>query len=126
MSKSACLNARKNISSGSSNMNCGSTPSICTKACLQSPAGKEKRDQTNESSKAGIGLFVASCDASESLEMAEEVFDQMAPFVHFCIVRDALGPVGLGGNDRDCAAFVQVGTQPVVVEGFVADQGLKI
>src|SRR5580693_8296057 len=96
------------------------------KACLQSPAGKEKRDQTNESSKAGIGLFVASCDASESLEMAEEVFDQMAPFVHFCIVRDALGPVGLGGNDRDCAAFVQVGTQPVVVEGFVADQGLKI
>ena len=58
--------------------------------------------------------------------MAEEVFDQMAPFVHFCIVRDALGPVGLGGNDRDCAAFVQVGTQPVVVEGLVADQGLKI
>jgi hypothetical protein len=62
-----------------------------TKACLQSPAGKEKRDQTKESSKAGIGLLVASCDASECLEMAEEVFDQMAPFVHFCIVRDALG-----------------------------------
>ena len=61
-----------------------------TKACLQSPAGKEKRDQTKESSKAGIGLFVASCDASECLEMAEEVFDQMAPFVHFCIVRDAV------------------------------------
>src|SRR5258706_3011358 len=100
--------------------------SVCFKACLQSPAGKEKRDQTKESSKAGIGLFVASCDASECLEMAEEVFDQMAPFVHFCIVRDALGPVGLGGNDRDCAAFVQVGTQPVVVEGLVADQGLKI
>jgi hypothetical protein len=58
--------------------------------------------------------------------MAEEVFDQMAPYVHFCIVRDALGPVGLRGNDRDCAAFVQVGTQPVVVEGLVADQGLKI
>src|ERR1700736_5836893 len=97
-----------------------------SKACLQSPAGKEKRAQTNESSKAGIGLFVASCDASESLEMAEEVFDQMAPFVHFCIVRVALGPVGLGGNDRDCAAFVQVDAQPVVVEGFVADHGLKI
>src|SRR6266852_5524027 len=94
------------------------------KACLQSPAGKEKRDQTKESSNAGIGLFVTSCDASECLEMAEEVFDQMAPFVHFCIVRDALGPVGLGGNDRDCAAFVQVGTQPVVVEGLVGDQGL--
>src|ERR1700724_3168404 len=64
------------------------------KACLQSPAGKEKRDQTNESSKAGIGLFVASCDASEGLGRAEEVFDHMAPFVNFCIVRAALGPVG--------------------------------
>ena len=34
------------------------------------------------------------------------------------------GPVGLG---YCCgAAFVQVGAQPVVIEGLVADQGLKI
>ena len=58
--------------------------------------------------------------------MAEEVLDQMAPFVHFGIVGDAPGPVGLGWDDRCGAAFVQVGAQPVVIEGLVADQGLKI
>jgi hypothetical protein len=35
-----------------------------------------------------------------ALRWQKKFFDQMAPFVHFCIVRDALGPVGLGGNDR--------------------------
>ena len=52
--------------------------------------------------------------------MAEEVLDQMAPFVHFGIVGDAPGPVGLGWDDCCGAAFVQVGAQPVVVEGLAA------
>jgi hypothetical protein len=34
--------------------------------------------------------------------------------------------IRLGGDDRCCAAFVQVGAQPVIVEGLVADQGRKI
>ena len=57
--------------------------------------------------------------------MAEEVLDQMAPFVHFVIMRDAPGSVGLGRDDRCGPAFIEVGTQPVVVEGFVADERRK-
>ena len=58
--------------------------------------------------------------------MAEEVLDQMEPFVHFGIMRDTPGPVGLGGDDRCGSAVIQVGAQPVVVEGLVADERLKI
>src|SRR5581483_5958726 len=99
---------------------------VDAKACLQSPAGKEKRDQIEEAGKAGVGLLVAGCDASECLERAEEVFDQMTPFVHFGIVRDAPGPAGHGGDNGCCAAFLQIGAQPAVVEGLVADQSFKI
>jgi hypothetical protein len=97
-----------------------------TKACLQSAGCEEDRDEIEESGKTSIGLFVAGCDASECLETAEEVLDQMAPFVHFGIMRDAPGPVGLGRDDRCGPAVIQIGTQPVVVEGLVADERLKI
>jgi hypothetical protein len=70
------------------------------KACLQLPAGDESRDEIDESSKASIGLFVSGCDASECLGVAEEVLDQVAPFVHFGIVRDAAGAIGFGRDDR--------------------------
>ena len=105
-------------------MSFGITVSI--KACLQSAAGEETRDEIEEAGKAGISFFVASREASESLERTEEVLDQMAPFVHFGVVRDALGAVGLGRDDRCSAAFIEVGAQPVVIEVLVADQGLKI
>ncbi|MGY4362888.1 hypothetical protein ACVWZR_002064 [Bradyrhizobium sp. i1.3.1] len=42
-------------------------------------------------------FFVSGCDTSECLEVAEEVLDQMAPFVHFGVMGDAPGSVGLGG-----------------------------
>ena len=87
---------------------------------------RKARDEIEEAGKAGIGLFVAGCDASECLEMAEEVLDQMAPFVHFVIMRDAPGAVSLGRDDRCGTAFIEVGAQPVVVEGLVADERLKI
>ena len=102
------------------------TSNCNARACLQSPACKEKRDQIEEAGKAGVGLLVAGCDASECFERAEEVFDQMTPFVHFGIVRDAPGPAGHGGDNRGRAAFLQIGAQPVVVEGLVADQSFKI
>ena len=97
-----------------------------TKACLQSAAGEETRDEIEEAGKAGIGFFVAGRDASECLERTEEVLDQMAPFVHFGVVRDAPGAIGLGRDDRCSAAFLELGAQPVVVESLVADQRLKI
>ena len=96
-----------------------------TKACLQSLTGKTSRDEIDEACKAGVGLFVAGGDASECLETTEEVLDQMAPLVHFGIVRDAAGAVGFGGDDRCGSAFIECGAQPVVVEGLVTDQRLK-
>jgi len=61
-----------------------------------------------------------------ALREQKKVFDQMAPFVHFGIMRDTPGAVGLGRDDRCSAAFIEVGAQPVVVESLVADQRLKI
>src|ERR1700736_2435740 len=98
------------------------TVSSATRSILNMAAS---RDEIEESSKTSIGLFVACCDASEWLKMAEEVLDQMAPFVHFVIMRDAPGAVGLGRDARCGPAFIEVGTQPVVVEGFVADERRK-
>ncbi len=97
-----------------------------TRVRLQSADGKESGDEIEKPSKAGIGLFVAGRDAAECLERAEEVLDEVAPFVHFGVMGDASGPVGFGRDDGCCAAFVQVGAQPVVVEGLVADQRFKI
>jgi hypothetical protein len=97
-----------------------------TKACLQSLTGKTGRDEIDEACKAGVGLFVAGGDASECLETTEEVLDQMAPLVHFGIMRDAAGAVGFGWDDRCGSAFIECGAQPVVVEGLVTDQRLKI
>ena len=97
-----------------------------TKVCLQLPDCEESRDEIEEPGKTSVGFFIAGCNPPECLEMAEEVLDQMAPFVHFGIMRDSAGPVGLGRDDRCSAAFIEVGAQPVVVESLVADERLKI
>src|SRR5262245_42765835 len=98
----------------------------CIKACLQSLAGEDSGDEIDEGCKASIGLFVAGCDASECLEPAEEVFDEVTPFVHFGVMRDRPKPIGFGRDDRCRAALIEIGANPVVVEGLVADEGLEI
>src|SRR5262249_40403514 len=86
----------------------------------------ECSDEVDETGKAGIGLFITRGDATERLELAEEVLDQVAPLVHFAIVGDGRGAVGLGRNNRDRPAIVEVGAQPVVVEGLVAEERSEI
>src|SRR3954462_5781836 len=90
------------------------------KACLHSPDCEESRDEVDDRSKASVGFFVAGCNASGCPETAEEVLDQMAPFVHLGVMRDTPGAIGLGGDDCCGAAFIQIGAQPVVIEGLVA------
>lgn len=72
-------------------------------------AYEEARDEIEKAGEAGVGLFVASCDAPECLEGTGEVLDQMAPFVHFGVIGDAPGSIGLGRNDRYSAAFIEIG-----------------
>src|SRR4029450_10794554 len=50
----------------------------------------------------------------------------MAPFVHFGIMSDAPGAIGLGRDNRCSVAFLELGAQPVVVESLVTDERLKI
>ena len=47
----------------------------------------------------------------------------MAPFVHLEVATDRVLSVGFGGNDGDDAAAIELGAQPIVVEGFVGEQG---
>ena len=70
--------------------------------------------------EAFIGFVVACGDAAECLDVAEEVFDEVAPAVDLEIARDGLCAVGFGRDDRDRAAIVQQGAQRIDVEGLSA------
>ena len=71
-------------------------------------------------------FFVSRGDAPELLEIAEEILDEMAPFVHREVARDRAHPIGLGWNDGHGASAVQFGADPVDVEGLVGQQGLEV
>ena len=69
-----------------------------------------------------IGLVGAHGDAFELLELAEEVFDQMPPFVHLLVDGERLCAAGMLGDDDLGAARVEIGDDGVAVEGLVGDQ----
>ncbi len=46
----------------------------------------------------------------------------MAPFVHLLVIGDFFGPTGVGRDDRQSAALVQLDTQAVAVERLIADE----
>jgi hypothetical protein len=69
-----------------------------------------------------VGFVVSGGDSPERLEAAEEVLDQMAPSIHVEIARDGLGAVGFRRDDRDRAPLVQLGAQPIDIEGLVAEE----
>ena len=76
--------------------------------------------------EAVVGFVVACGDATELLEIAEEILDQMAPLVHGEVAGDVTRPVGLGRDDGDGASVVQLGADPVDVEGLVGKQGVEV
>lgn len=76
--------------------------------------------------EAVVGLVAARCDATELLEITEEVLDQMTPSVHREIALDIVGPVGLGRDHRERAAVVEFLAQPVMVEALVGDEGANL
>src|SRR6476469_788650 len=72
--------------------------------------------------EAFVGFLITRGDASEGLELTEEVFDQMAPAVHMEVAGDGLLAVCLGRDDRLRTAIVQLGAQPVDIEGLVGQE----
>ena len=73
------------------------------------------------------GLVVARCNGAKLLELAEEVFDEMARLVHL-LIEDARGlAVALGGDDRDFACRQQWLDHALAgIEGFVRQQGIGL
>ena len=57
-----------------------------------------------------------------SFKFTEDVFDQVAPYVHFGIERDWPGPPRMLRDDNAGPPFVEIGDDFVAVEGFVCEQ----
>src|SRR3954462_15156851 len=72
-----------------------------------------------------IGLVGAHGNALELLELAEEVLDQMAPFVHFGVDLERGGTARMLRDHDLGAALVEVGNDLVAVESRVGDQGTE-
>jgi hypothetical protein len=60
------------------------------------------------------------------LDLAEEILDQMAPLGDLDIAGNADSPVGLGRDHGARAPVVQLGADPVAVDGLVRQQGGEI
>src|SRR3954468_6329547 len=76
--------------------------------------------------EARVGFVVTSGDAAELLDLAEEVLDQMPPLVHLEVAGDGGDPIGFGWDHGNRAPVVQLGAEPVAVEGFVRQQGGEV
>ena len=71
-----------------------------------------------------IGLVGAHGDAFELLEPAEEVLDEMSPFVHLLVDSERLCASRMLGDDDLGAARIEFGDN-VAVERFVGDQRVE-
>lgn len=72
--------------------------------------------------EAAIGFASAHGDALEFLEFAEEVFDEVAPLVHFGVERDGSGASRVLRDDDFCTPLVEIGDDIVAVESLVSEQ----
>ena len=80
----------------------------------------------DHSAEACVGFIAAHGDALELLEFAEEILDQMPPFVNLFVDdewRLALRPLR---DDDFGAAFIQVFDDPVRIERLVGDEPSKL
>ena len=73
-----------------------------------------------------ISFVVSRCDPSVLLEIAKEVFDEVAPTIHREIACDGGPAIGLGRDHGDRAAFVELLAEPIVVKALVADQRVDL
>src|SRR4029077_7207588 len=79
----------------------------------------------NDCAEALVGFVGSHGDAFKLFEFAEEILDQMTPFVHLVVDRKRLGSPRMLGDDDLGAALVEIGDDGVAVESLVGDQGVK-
>jgi hypothetical protein len=83
------------------------------------------RAETDHAGEAGIGFVAAHSHSFELFQLAEEVFDEAAPFINLRIDPEWLSPTRMLKDDDLGAAFRQVGNDGVCVETLVGDQTPK-
>src|SRR6266700_1481752 len=73
-----------------------------------------------------VGFVRAHGDTLELLELAEEVLDQMTPFVHLGVDLERGGAARMLRDHDLGAALIEVGDDVVAVEGLVSNQGAEL
>lgn len=72
-----------------------------------------------------VCLVTSHCDAFEFLQLAEEVLDQVAPFVDVLVDIERLGAPLMLRDDDLGSAFVEVFDDPVGIKRLVGDQAAE-
>ena len=72
-----------------------------------------------------VCLVASHCYAFEFLQFAEEILDQMAPFVNVLVDVERLGVPGMLRDDDLRLAFVHVFDDPVGIKSLVSDQAAE-
>ena len=73
-----------------------------------------------------VGFVATHGDAFEFFEFAEEILDEMSPFVDFGVDGERLcAPWVLGDHDF-CAPLVQLGDDRVGIESLVSQQATEL
>ncbi len=73
-----------------------------------------------------IGFVAARGDTLELLELAEEILDQVTPFVHLLIDLNRLFSLRALGDHDFGPALVQGVDDPIAVKRLIGQQGLEI
>lgn len=81
--------------------------------------------EMDEGGEALIGFVGAHGDAFELFEFAEEILDQVPPFVHLGVDGQRLFSAWVLGDDDLGPALVEVGDNGVAVKGLVGDQSVE-
>ena len=75
--------------------------------------------------EAGVCLVTSHCDAFEFLQLAEEILDEVTPFVDVLVDIERLGAPLMLRDDDLRLAFVQVFDDPVGIKSLVGDQAAE-
>jgi hypothetical protein len=81
--------------------------------------------QIDHGLEAAVCLVTSHCDAFEFLQLAEEVLDQVAPFVDVLVDIERLGTPLMLRDDDLRAALVEVLDDPVGIKSLVGDQAAE-
>ena len=72
-----------------------------------------------------VCLVASHCDAFEFLQLAEEILDEVTPFVDVLVDIERLGAPLMLRDDDLRLAFVQVFDDPVGIKSLVGDQAAE-